>query len=1006
MATKTKYPQTASQTSGGKYASFNDLGNIKASNNYAQTSLIKSKKKSPNRPSTITVKKFKLGLPTGALATKVQVKYKHNKVSYNGKVCNIPAPTIGLYNGSTKLTSKKGQAPTTTPKAQSVTFTKNINYNVINSDDFSVKIDYPTNTNTNSGYVRVYYVQIVVTYKTANYSLTASISDCYNGEPALLEIGSINNNLVKSAPTVTITCDSGLSFPLSLPNRCTRVNARTITWVPGESEDVDTLFIELETSVAFPTGAETIDLGVQVSENLSNHTKSCTCTVTKTIPLTPEEEPETPATPEYEDDTIEPTSEIVTITVNKSFDYTFIIDDETWDNIIQINYDWGVSKGFWSDPLEEIIDDIISYSRIQFYGDMSNLVYLSKNQYISSKTQGGTWSSNGRWVSLSDVLSNDKSVTLSLKGTSVGYDEIHIAASINYNAQGRYTPLENVWKFDIKPATISPPSCTLLPLSMEEQNRLGDGYTYTVQSYIKENTSEEYARDWDKNHRIGVFNNPIGDIEYITVDDEVIELDPTPINPTPTQIIENAQYWSNALTTPNTYENVECEFQYNEKYPVYILITGDIPESEVTTSTSFTEPCIIESEYYNQQETNGTYPAPIKKLIGNDGDTAEIQLPEGDKSGTIVIYDWPLENDFGTNDEMAIRGLSFNGVFEQNTDDLILSATLLNDKNESRQRSIVLDENLSEENSFSIGQVGDLWGYQPTDITNLEDWETHHIINNSLNDYTGIANYGDLNVTAYIETIEPQSITCLIDGENLAYYGVFIRDVKIPEGLKTDTDYITVDGTDINDPYRQNIRSKTIEIEFDIGDNCDLEGATLSLRELAKLLTNQRDQYNRPIPKTIEFSHYPDVYWEYILEEPLDNDVEISSYTVKAKLTVPAGTSYDKETTSTNTTGYVSGLAAIRPVIQVSPIDSILTITESISEQEFNMGYSGEWVGKIVEIDCDDRIVWLKENEEDTEPENISKYVDINSDFFVLFGEYEFLANGGIIRTIDYAERW
>ena len=142
------------------------------------------------------------------------------------------------------------------------------------------------------------------------------------------------------------------------------------------------------------------------------------------------------------------------------------------------------------------------------------------------------------------------------------------------------------------------------------------------------------------------------------------------------------------------------------------------------------------------------------------------------------------------------------------------------------------------------------------------------------------------------------------------------------------------------------------------------------------------------------------------MEDSIDANVEISSYTAKAKLVIPAGTAYTKTPTSTNTTGYISGLTAIRPVIQVSPSDSVFSITEKISGQEFNMGYSGDWTSKIVEIDCDNRIVWLKENEEDTEPINISKYVDFNADFFVLFEEYQFTSSGCVIRAVDYEERW
>lgn len=154
------------------------------------------------------------------------------------------------------------------------------------------------------------------------------------------------------------------------------------------------------------------------------------------------------------------------------------------------------------------------------------------------------------------------------------------------------------------------------------------------------------------------------------------------------------------------------------------------------------------------------------------------------------------------------------------------------------------------------------------------------------------------------------------------------------------------------------------------------------------------------------FSHYPDVYWEYIMEEAFDSELDINTYIVKAKLTVPAGTSYDRKTTTTSNTGYVNGLASINPLLIVKPTDEVVTIRETVTGQEFHIGYTGEWGDKILEIDCEDRICWLKTDEEDTDPVNMNKYIDYNSDWFVLKGEYAFEGVNCIIRTVDYAERW
>ena len=239
----------------------------------------------------------------------------------------------------------------------------------------------------------------------------------------------------------------------------------------------------------------------------------------------------------------------------------------------------------------------------------------------------------------------------------------------------------------------------------------------------------------------------------------------------------------------------------------------------------------------------------------------------------------------------------------------------------------------------------------------------------------------------------------------MSFYGAFTEDVNIPEGLKTDTAYLSIDGTDTNDAYRQNIREKEITLELSLSE-CDYQTSTDMLRQLAKLLTNERDEYNRPIPKRIEFTHYPDVYFEYVMENPLDVTNETSGYIIKATLTIPSGTAYDKEDTTTNVNGNVQGLAKVNPIITILPQSEQINITETITGQSFNMGFSGDWQNYIVQINCIDREVLLVTSDDDAYAIDISKYVDFNSDWFALHGEYNFSSSGCVIRTVTFTERW
>ena len=142
------------------------------------------------------------------------------------------------------------------------------------------------------------------------------------------------------------------------------------------------------------------------------------------------------------------------------------------------------------------------------------------------------------------------------------------------------------------------------------------------------------------------------------------------------------------------------------------------------------------------------------------------------------------------------------------------------------------------------------------------------------------------------------------------------------------------------------------------------------------------------------------------MKEAFDVEAETSYYNIKAKLVIPSGTAYSKETTTTNITGYVQGLAAVSPIISFKPQSNVIEINETISSQRFSMGYGGDWQSKIVELDCANRIAYLKSNEDDTQPIDISAYVDFNSDWFALKGEYSFSGTNCVIRRVEYTERW
>lgn len=1017
MASTTKYAGTVTQTTGGHYVTFDYLSNIRnaAEDSHAVSSvLIQGKAETKNRPSTISCTGFNFNLPLGAEPTKIIVEYRHRKNTgsdysskYPKRVVNIPAPTISLLGVSGF--SAKGVAPTTTMKTNTKTFNVKgkITRAQLNSAGFGCRINYPTNTNKWNGYLRISYVRVRVEYVLSDYTVKVDAVDGYNGEAFDVTLRISNKNLTRYNPSLTLTTPVGFSYKsYEGTGRVTKVNNTTYRWEPSVGgSGSSNVTLRFTPSVTYPSGSDVFTGTFTLSESLNGANASKSVSIREKPVTSDETAPDTQVIPmEKEVDT----------------SIHFIRRDEVVTLPIRLT----------QEETEWLREDETHYYHISLYGNPSyGDTYTNYYNFGVRGLSDGHWGDTPSVELVSDCVLDDGTVTYFLGDRRVPtfcLDTVmRLESFINYPTELALVIRDGVGyivrtirkvKINIIPSDLTVPNFTFLSLSEEELDRLGTGYPYVLQSDIKHTTSDTYERDWYKNNRLGVFNNPISDNITITtstdpVTGEVTETitDSTDYdNLTPSQILENAEYWSNAPTIVNEYNNLECEFTYNENYPLYLIFTGDYPETSTygydMGTITHNNPAIIEKQVYKGREQTGNYPEPISNLL--DENIAETSIPKLDTTETIVLYDFPLEEEYGTDETHSIRGIEVTGTIEQ-ADEMVLSAKLVSPSGETGERTIIINnqDTTDSQTEFKFGGLGDLWGFQTTDLTSLEDWEVQIFANNILLEEEANLNFGDIRIGFYIEQLQEQLINVKVNGEDLSYYGAFIEDAQIPEGLDTDTSFLSIDGTDTNDAYRQNIREKTITLEMSIGE-CDLQTSTDMLRQLTKLLVNEKDEYNRPIPNTIEFSHYPDVYFEYIMTDTMDITTSAGAYTIKAKLTIPAGTAYSKQNTSTNITGFVQGIASVNPVISLKAQDNVITLQETVTGQKFTIGYDGDWQTGIVEIDCEERKVYHKTNEDDTEPTDLSKYVDFNSDWFNLHGEYNFNASGCTVRKVEFTERW
>ena len=369
MATKKLTANTITYTSGGHYQTFTNLNNAKTVDNKYAECHIHGKNATLNRPSILTFKNLKAQLPTGARVTEIKVELKHSKAEYNGKTPNILAPYIDIVNGANflyndqKSFQKKAQAPTTTPKKNTVTFKKKIKYNDINDSNFGVHISYPTNANNNEGYLRIYWVRVTLTYKTSEYTVkTTWLNGEYNGDDYEINVEISNKNFTSYQPTLTITAEAGMSLKdkqITGGGTFTVVNASTYTYTPDFHDYKGQCSVKLifTSNVTYASGVETVNRIFRAYESLNGTGQPCTVTVKKTRPIDPTVDTDV-GTPSYTEDTSVRTSDVTPITINEITNWTVHSTEEDIDKAVQNIYEYGLEQGWWTGTLEENLETI------------------------------------------------------------------------------------------------------------------------------------------------------------------------------------------------------------------------------------------------------------------------------------------------------------------------------------------------------------------------------------------------------------------------------------------------------------------------------------------------------------------------------------------------------------------------------------------------------------------------------------------------------------------------
>lgn len=896
---------------------------------------------------------FQSNYPEGTKVTKIKLHYTQKVTSLASSQADstfpkFNGPKVTIYNqntnaGSYTPPSKYGNAPTKNFVENTVEFT-DIPLDEINIYDFGVLFDYPKNTSKNKGLIELKNVYMEFFIESADILLTAQAD---NNKVAKGTYFNVTVNLQQK--------DSARYTPdiLIIPTDGIKYIEPVIK--NGTVTKGDTLYHwnptwdknkKAETKLKFQsltTGTQNITF-----QDVSTNKKV-------TIPISVSDQEITVIT--------EPTTKISVDgnhVLNQGEIINYVVHASTTDKTIT------------SLPLEIHLPP------------SAEIINLDDLQKIASDIQK-TLTDDNLIITGTFPLTDQGKIDIPLQ---VRFNDVGTFAQIIYYEN----KIINTTTFIIKPSQYTNLAFTRVKLNDETIEAMGNNILYKVISQVKfssTDTSLKYkVTDYLKNLRFGVFNDSE---EYINNEDSFI------------------QHTNFTKTLAGTnYQIFKQTFTYNEKYPVYLVWSHEYTESENYDifNVEFLEPILLEDSNSKDFCEVALYPKKPMDLI-QAVNWSTVNLPSHRQTDSAWINTWDSGGLFDLKD-VIVQGLQVEWNYNV-VDDVELQLTIFTFEKVGTEtvthkgyRNITLKKGSGTK---AIGDAWDTFGLKPHELRNLNSMALSVRLVNR-NDNTIQCDLNDFKIKVHVLNKISQEYSFEIDGERAEEYGIFLKDMTWDFGTKNEVKYYQTSGTDENTAYRSNIDKKELTVEFSVGE-CDFEESTVLLEKIAKLFTNERTIYNKPIPKYIIFDHMPNYKFWFIREDALDTSQDYGVYNVKAKLIIPSGTAENIANTVTGSSGSNMSVARVYPLIvaKVNKKGNPVTITETNTGQTLTLNYSKIEVDDVIFIHSDERRIALRPHNTNTYI-NCTSDVDVNSTWFTVMGEYTFKGTNCDITEVVFKERW
>lgn len=313
--------------------------------------------------------------------------------------------------------------------------------------------------------------------------------------------------------------------------------------------------------------------------------------------------------------------------------------------------------------------------------------------------------------------------------------------------------------------------------------------------------------------------------------------------------------------------------------------------------------------------------------------------------------------------------------------------------NLSEVKTAVID---GTQSTVTIGREHGTWGLKPGDINQKTLTLLLTANNTSLTEET--LTLTNLYLTVYTaEDVTRGASGLTYKGEHSRNYGLIITDLDNPEGVDHKIETLVLPSRDGELITNHTIQAKTIEVEFLVYGET-LEDAKTNLALIGSWLTNDRNELFIPVPEELIFDYDPTKRYMAILDGSIDNAIDYSAFTCKAKFRISEGVAYNIEPTLTGPVGVNQGKVKVYPTLQVVTSGAeAVTITDAVTGQEIIINTVIPQ-NTVLTINCMERTIT------DQLGNSYAQYIGVDSVWFGFVGAYNLSCTGGIIQSVEYYE--